>query len=94
MQLTGVDVDTLQRPAQRVHRRLEGVESLDGLGALAPRPPQGVFGLAPAHLVARAYLAQAPQRLSLAFNRAIGAPLQALTHLVHLVEHMKAMGIM
>ena len=34
VQLTGVDVDTLQRPAQRVHRRLELIESLDGLGTL------------------------------------------------------------
>ena len=90
MQLSGCDVDTLQCPAQRVHRRLERIESLDGLGALAPRPPQGVFGLAPARLVVRAYLAQAPQRLTLAFNRRIGAPLQTPAHLVHLVEHMKA----
>ena len=73
VQLTGCDVDTLQRPAQRVHRRLERIESPDGLGALAPRPPQGVFGLAPARLVARAYLAQSPQRLTFAFNRCIGA---------------------
>ena len=50
VQLTGLDVDTLQRPAQRVHRRLELIESLDGLGTLAPRPPQGVFGLAPVRL--------------------------------------------
>ena len=89
VQLTGVDVDTLQRPAQRVHRRLERLESPDGLGALAPRSRQCVFGLAPARLVARAYLAQSPQRLTFAFNRAIGAPLQAPAYLVHLVEHMK-----
>ena len=69
MQLTGLEVDTFQRPTQRVHRRLELIESLDGLGALAPRARQCAFGLAPALLVIRAYLAQAPQRLTLAFNR-------------------------
>ena len=89
MQRTGGEVDTFERPAQGVHRRLERVESLDGLGALAPRPRQRVFGLAPARLVMRAYLAQSPQRLSLALNRGVGAPLQAPAHLVHLVEHMK-----
>ena len=89
VQLTGCDVDTLQRPAQRVHRRLELIESLNGLGTLAPRARQCAFGFAPAHLVARAYLAQSPQRLSLALNRPIGAPLQTPAHLVHLVEHMK-----
>ena len=89
VQLTGLDVDTLQRPAQRVHRRLERIESLDGLATLAPRSRQCAFGLASVRLVIRAYLAQSPQRFSLAFNRPIGAPLQTPAHLVHLVEHMK-----
>ena len=90
MQRTGGEVDTFERPAQGVHRRLERVESLDGFGALAPRPRQRVFGLAPARLVMRAYLAQPPQCLSLAFNRPVGATLPTPAHLVHLVEHMKA----
>ena len=89
VQLAGLDIDTLQRPAQRVHRRLERIESLDGLGAPAPRARQFAFALAPALLVIRAYLAQPPQRLTLAFNRCIGAPLQTPACLVHLVEHMK-----
>ena len=90
VQLTGLDVDTFQRPAQRVHRRLERIDSLNGLGTLAPSSRQCAFGLASVRLVIRAYLAQSPQRLSLAFNRCIGAPLQTPAHLVHLVEHMKA----
>ena len=69
---------------------LEGVESFDGLGALAPRLVQRTLGLAPARLVARAYLAQSPQRLALALNRSVRATLQLAPHLVHLVEHMKA----
>ena len=53
MQLTAGEVDTFERPVQRAHRRLELVESLDRLGALAPRPRQRPFGLAPARLVVR-----------------------------------------
>ena len=37
VQLAAGNIDAFERPAQRVHRRLEGVESFDGLGALAPR---------------------------------------------------------
>ena len=90
VQLAAGNIDAFERPAQRVHRRLEGVESFDGLGALASRLAQRTFGLAPARLVSRAYSAQPPQRLALALNRRVGAPLQLAPHLVHLVEHMKA----
>ena len=90
MQLAAGNIDAFERPAHRVHRRLEGVESPDGLGALAPRLAQRPLRLAPPCLVARAYLAQPPQRLDLALNRRVGATLQLAPHLVHLVEHMKA----
>ena len=43
------------------------------------------------HVLSRARIfAQSPQRLALALNRRVGAPLQLAPHLVHLVEHMKA----
>ena len=75
VQLTSVQVDTLQRPAQRVHRR-----ALDN----------ACLALATARLGPRTSLAQSPQRLTFALNRRVGAPLHPPAHLVHLVEHMKA----
>ena len=72
VQLTGVDVDTLQRPAQvsiaasRTHRIARWPRH-----TRAARSTVRVW-LCAALLDVRAYLAQSPQRFSLAFNRCIG----------------------
>ena len=81
VQLTGCDVDTLQRLAQRVHRRLERSESPDGLGEHSRRARLRACLALRRRALSHARILQSPQRLTFAFNRCIGARLQAPTTL-------------